>query len=605
MKKTVVLFLIISFLTFTQLIGQEKKADESKKDPLENFVMVEKTQPVPENLKTGFDSINGKDAMNHLKFLSSDALEGRETGSNGYQVAAEYVATMFAIWGLKPAGDMPPPPSRRSFFSQRRTTSKSTRSYLQNVELKEYLESEGSAHAAWREGNKLKSKSFIQDVDYQYRSRESQILSAPVVFVGYGISEKSLKFDEYKGVDVKGKIVMMLSEYPGKGDPDSPFVKGKLKEKYDPPRSPFRRRSRFSSNPKTKLAKEKGAVAIIMVENSPQKNGDVAKRVLDSQRINDERPIFPGKRRQFSLLQSWQGMPFATLPTVRVSRQMAEEILKLSNQNLDSLKQKIGKNLKPSSMELKGVTFTVKSKVRTKLVRSPNVLGYIEGSDPELKKEVIVIGGHLDHLGKRGEYIFNGADDNGSGSVGVMEVAEAFALNPEKPKRSILFALWTGEEKGLLGSRYYVSNPYFPIDKTVANINLDMLSREWDKQRLQMMSRFMGIKLPDEKQKKIDTSNFISLSFDANSPDIKTILKENNQYVGLTIMLRPTKSIMRGGGGSDHMPFAMKKIHWAFFMAGMTEDYHQPSDTIDKVSEKLMKSITRLVYLTAFSLANK
>jgi Zn-dependent M28 family amino/carboxypeptidase len=251
------------------------------------------------------------------------------------------------------------------------------------------------------------------------------------------------------------------------------------------------------------------------------------------------------------------------------------------------------------------LSFSVKTTAKTKLVQSPNVLGYIEGSDPELKKEVVVIGAHLDHLGKRGDYIFNGADDNGSGSVGVMELAEAFALNPVKPKRSVLFALWTGEEKGLLGSRYYVTHPVYPLKKTVANINLDMISRTWDKTRLKRISRMMGTKLSEEQLKKIDVENFIAVSYDANAKDIRQFMVDNNQYVGLALYLRKTTSIMSGGGGSDHMPFGMSKIPWAFFMAAMTKDYHQPSDSIEKISEKLMRNITRLSFLTAFSIANQ
>jgi len=604
MKKFIIVLLVISLFSLNQIVSQEKKAEKQKKDAMENFLMVDKTKPIPENLKVGFNSINGKDAMAFLNFLASDSLEGRETASLGYLISAEFIATLFSTWGLKPAGDMPSPSfSFRRIMNPNQQKRKVTRSYFQQVEMKQFLESQGSAKAEWRSGGQYKAKMFTQNVDYQFRSQESQVFTAPVVFVGYGISEKSIKFDEYKGLNVKGKIVMMLSEYPGKGNPKSPFEKGKLKSKYNPPRM---RRSRFSRSPKSELAKKKGAIAIIMVENSPDKNGDIAKRILDSQRVNDENPIFPGERKRFSLLESGGfRMLSQSLPSIRVSNQMASQILKLSGKNLKSLKSKIEKEMKPSSGPLKGLTFTIKNKVKTKLVRSPNVLGYIEGSDPELKKEVIVIGAHLDHLGKRGDYIFNGADDNGSGSAAVMEIAQAFALNPEKPKRTVLFALWTGEEKGLLGSRYYVSRPYFPLDKTIANLNLDMVSRIWDPKRLEMMGRFMGLNIPKKVMKKIDISKFMALSYDANFPGMKKIMTENNQYVGLSIFLRPSKSVMSGGGGSDHMPFGMKKIPWIFFASAITKDYHQPTDSIEKVSEKLMQYITRLSYLTAVSVANR
>ncbi|MDH4258527.1 MAG: M20/M25/M40 family metallo-hydrolase, partial [Candidatus Aminicenantes bacterium] len=432
--------------------------------------------------------------------------------------------------------------------------------------------------------------------DYSYSASETQSLTAPIVFVGYGIQEPSLKFDDYKNLDVKDKFVMMLSEAPGKDDPESPFNKDELKEKYYPRRRFMRR----AANPKVDLAKEKGAIAVLMVENSPQENPDVARRALDGQRINDERPIFPGERRRISLAEDvGPSMPWESISTIQVTRQMADDILEFVGQDVESLKGKIENTLKSHSMLLQGVTFTVKNMAETKLVNSMNVLGYIEGSDPELKKEAIVIGAHLDHLGRRGDYIFNGADDDGSGSVGVMEIAEAFTKNPVKPKRSIVFALWTGEEKGLLGSRYYVANSFL---KTIANLNLDMISRVYDKERLALMARRFGADIGKEVLEKIDAKKYVSLSFDANTPVIGELIKENNNHVGLHIYLRESEEAT---GGSDHAPFGRAKIPWAFFNAATTENYHQASDTVDKVSSDLMEKIIRVTYLTAFSLADK
>ena len=596
MKKTLVSLLVLSLFTFS-LLAVQQKSEEKKPDPMENFSIVEKTQPVPEKIKCGFDSITGKDAVTYLKFISSDYLQGRDTASLGHDIAAEYVATMFSLWDIKPAGDLSRPVMRRS-FGQQQTPKKPERSYFQEIAFKEILRNEGIAHVDWQKGAQKKSKTFYPNMDYSYNASETQSFTAPVVFVGYGIYEKSLKFDEYKDIDVNGKIVMILSETPGKDDPESPFNKGELKKKYNPPRQRRRRTS-----PKTELAKKMGAVAIMLVENSPNKNPDIARRAILSQKINDERPIFPGPRRRLSMIQDKKmPMPWDSLPTIRISREMANNILDYVGQDIDTLKGKIEKTLKSHSMQLNGVTFTISNKAKTKLVSSHNVLGYIEGSDPELKDEIIVIGAHLDHLGMRGDYIFNGADDNGSGSVGVMEIAEAFTKNPIKPKRSILFALWTGEEKGLFGSRYYVTHPVFPLEKTVACLNLDMISRELTKENLERMGRAFGADIDKEILKKIDIKNFISLSLDANSPELADTLKKNNQFVGLSLHLRKSET---ASGGSDHAPFAMNKIPWVFFFAAMTEDYHQPSDTVKKVSPNMIEKITRLTYLTAFSLADK
>jgi hypothetical protein len=598
LKKSLFFIVVLCLFTFSLLTGQQEKAEE-KPDPMKNFSIVTEIQPVPEKVKEGFESITGKDAITYLKFISSDLLEGRETASQGYDIAAEYAATMFELWGIKPAGDaVRPRMDMRLMMMQRSQTPPATkRGYLQNIAMKEALRNEGMAIVEWQKGQLKKSKTFQPNQDYTYFASDTQSLTAVVVFVGYGIQEPSLKFDEYKNLDVKGKFVMMLSEAPGKDDPESPFNKGELKEKY----YPQRRRMRRMTSPKVDLARDLGAAAILMVENSPKDNPDVAQRALDAQKINDERPIIPGERRRISLVDT-KGlpMPWERVPTIQVSREMADDILGMAGQDVETLKGKIEKTLQSHSMPLQGVTFTIENKAETKLVNSMNVLGYIEGSDPELKNEAIVIGAHLDHLGLRGDYIFNGADDDGSGSVGVMEIAEAFAKNPVKPKRSIVFALWTGEEKGLLGSRYYVADPYFP--KTVANLNLDMISRIYEKERLAMMARRWGTDIGKEVIEKIDVKKYISLSFDANTPRIGEIIRENNNYVGLHMHIQESEEAM---GGSDHAPFAMSKIPWAFFNAAMTEDYHQPSDTVDKVSPELMEKIIRLTYLTAFDLADK
>ncbi len=596
MRKPLLFIIIFCFLAFSSLVGQQQKAEE-KPDPMKNFSLVTETKPVQEKVKVGFESITGQDAVTYLKFISSDLMEGRETASEGYDIAALYAASLFELWGIKPAGDTERPRmSMRMMFQPQQKPSAPKRSYLQNIPFIETLGSEGMAAVEFQKGQLKKTKTFNQNMDYTYSASETQSLTAPVVFVGYGIQEPSLKFDEYKNLDVKDKFVMMLSEAPGKDDPESPFNKGKLKEKY----YPQRRRMRRMSSPKNNLARDKGAVAILMVENSPQDNSDVPRRALDSQRINDERPIYPGQRRRMSLAENiGPSMPRESIPTIRISRKMADDILELVGQNVDSLKEKIGKTLKSHSLALSGVSFTVKTKVETKLVNSMNVLGYIEGSDPELKKEAIVIGAHLDHLGRRGDYIFNGADDDGSGSVGVMEIAEAFAKNPVKPKRSIVFALWCGEEKGLLGSRYYVANSF---RKTSVNLNLDMISRTYDKERISMMARRWGAEIGKEVLEKIDAEKFVSLSYDANTPEIDEIMRKNNIHVGLHIRLQEQEE---ASGGSDHAPFARAKIPWAFFIAAMTEDYHQPSDTVDKVSPDLMEKIIRLTYLAAFDLADR
>ena len=599
MKKHMSFVLVICFLA-APWVSAQAQTEEQKTDLIEALSLVKEPLPVPDKVKTGFESITGNDAYTYLSFLASDELEGRDTASPGYAAASQYAASMFRLWGIEPAGDLIKPRRGRFMGTGPAQPAAPRKGYFQNIAFKEILDVSGSILAEWRKGTEKKTNTYVLNQDYTLTAGGTQSFSAPVAFVGYGIQESTLKLDEYSGLDVKGKIVMMLTENPGKDDPDSPFNQGDLKKKYNPQAQPMRR---FIS-PKVELARKMGAVAVIMVENSVEKNKDVADGILAARKVSDERPIFPEPRRRLTLVEGKNDipMPWDRISVIRVSREMADGILGHTGQSIGGLKGKIESSLKSHSMVLPGVTLTVDIRAKNKLVGSRNVIGLIEGSDPQLKDEVIVIGAHLDHLGKRGDYIFNGADDNGSGSVGVMELAEAFAKNPNKPKRSILFALWTGEEKGLLGSRYYVSHPVFPLKKTVVCLNLDMISREWNASRLKMMSRMMGMEVGDDIMDKIDIKSFISLNYDAHTPELGEILRAGNQYVGLSLLLRKTEEAM---GGSDYAPFGLNKVPWVAFMAAMTEDYHQPSDSIEKVSRPLMEKIIRITYLTAYTLADK
>ena len=222
-------------------------------------------------------------------------------------------------------------------------------------------------------------------------------------------------------------------------------------------------------------------------------------------------------------------------------------------------------------------------------IRGENILGYIEGSD--LKDELIIITAHYDHLGKHDSLIFNGADDDASGTVAAMEIAEAFMIAKKEgygPRRSVLIMPVSGEEKGLLGSKYYTDNPIYPLEQTVANLNIDMIGRldDWH-----------------------DTANYIYLiGSDRLSLDLHNINEEiNSKYIGLELDYRfnkeddPNRYYYR----SDHYNFAKNNIPVIFYFNGVHEDYHKPSDTIEKIDFDKIKTITRLVFLTAWELANR
>ena len=608
MKKSALTILIVFCLVFglSAQVPSQPAQQQKPEDIQKNLVQVEKTQTVPDKMKAGFESITAKDSITLLTYIASDLMEGRETTTRGYQLAAEYAASLLALWKLKAGGDQPMMGRMMMGFGpdQPRQTPPE-RSYLQEFAMKEITDSSTVIDLDLKMGGLNKTRAFQSGVDFTGMMSGTDSFTARVVFAGYGISEKAVAYEDFKNLDVKGKIVMILSEAPGKDNPNSPFQKDKeLKEKYAPvPPMMMMRRGGGGFSKSQEIAKL-GAVAILQVQSSV-KDSEMANGLARPRPVSDERPIIHRQRRRLMLPGATQRMPWEGSPVITITREMANAILEGSGQKIDDLKQKIDTTLKPTSMELPGTRLSINTTAKTTLVTCRNVVGYIEGSDPKLKNEVVVIGAHLDHNGISGEYIFNGADDNGSGSVGVLNLARAFAANQEKPKRTVVFCLWTGEEEGLLGSRYYVQNPLYPIDKTVAYFNMDMISRPYTEQNLNRMARMMQIPVDNEAFKKIKVANFLPVSFTAGA-GFADVVKNADQFVGLDLYLRESgENMERGMGGSDHASFAFAKVPWFFVITSMHEDYHQTSDSVEKVSGEMIEKVSRLAYLTTFALADK
>jgi len=583
---------------------QATQPQAKPEDVLKNLVLVEKLTPAPAKLRAGLESITAKDSLAMLGYLASDLMEGRQTATRGYQLAAEYAASLFSLWNIQPAGDQLGAAGRPAMMPPTgQAPAAPRRSYFQEVILKEIAESSSQIVVETRKGDSLKSRTFTGGVDYSSMFVTPESVSGSVVFAGYGITEKEIGYDDLKNVDVKDKIVLVISEAPGKDNPNSPFQKKELKEKYFPPETPMMRPAAGRFN-KIEAISKLGPAAILQVANTTS-DLDVIRGFVPRRRASDDRPIDPRPRRRLMLPGTPGNMPWERSPVINITREMANAILEGAGVTIDELKARIEKTFKPASLALPQTRVTITSEVKAALVRSVNVLGYIEGSDPKLKEEVVIVGGHLDHLGAFDDYVYNGADDNGSGSVGVLNIARAMALNPEKPKRTVVFALWTGEEQGLLGSRFYIRNPAYPLAKTVAYLNMDMISRTYDESTLARQGRMFNLPQPDELLKKIKPANFLPVSFSAGA-GIGEILREANQYVGLDLFLRESSGQEgRGMGGSDHSSFASEKIPWLFAIAAMTSDYHQTSDSVEKVSGELIEKISRLVYTTAYLLADK
>lgn len=596
MRKPVFALVLILALVFTTgaQAPQQKPEDVEK-----NLVLVDKPLAVPDSLKAGFDTITADSAMALLTFLSSDLLEGRDTATRGYRLAAEYVASLFKIWGIEPAGDMPARAFR--FMRGGPAPTPPKRTYFQEIAFRETSNATGSLTLNLRKGVQEKSRTFVSGIDFSMMTSAAETLTAPVVFAGYGIKEDSIKWDDFKNIDVKGKVVLILTEAPGKDDPESPFQTNKeLKQKYFPQAPAMRMYRRRGGGGKTEDIRKLGAAAILQVQNTGTDDA-IYKQLATPRQPSDDRPINTSPRRRLSIPGMGGMMSGGGAPIISISREIANAILENSGKTIDELKESIETSMKPASTELSGTRLTIDSTATVKLVKCANVLGKIEGSDPELKNEVVVIGGHLDHLGHFGDYIYNGADDNASGSVGVLTAARAFAVNPVKPKRSILFALWTGEEKGLYGSRYYTEHPVFPMDKTAMYFNMDMISRAYDEQTFTRMGRMFQFPGGEELMNKISLADFLTVSFTSG---MDGLVREANQHVGLHIFLRESEP-GRASGGSDHAPFAAKQVPYVYSMAAMTSDYHQTSDSVEKVAAELFAKACRLTYLVSAAAADK
>ncbi len=581
----------LSILLFIPLFSQEKK--ESSADHFKDLQIIEQKQPVPEKYRTGFNTISREDAEAFLRFISSDLLQGRDTGEPGYAIASEFAAALFASWGLQPAGDYQLLKRNGPFASMPDEREKNRpRTFFQIVPLREKMGQNSSLSFTDTRGYTVKNIKPTEHLDFTIQSAQAVDLHAPIVFVGYGLHVPNAAYNDFKGVDVKGKVVMIIEGKPEhvKDRKRMDEIEKSLKENI----SPMQRRS---LSKQFKAAQKAGALAVISVsaESSTWLDGLKPKPSQP-----DGRPIMERKGRSVSLaMEEGMAMPWDLVPRLTISPQLADQLLKPYGYTVKGLKQKIDMELKPNSFELTQTKVHMAVEYVEKALNCRNVLAFLEGSDPEQKKELLVIGAHLDHLGQIGPYIFNGADDNGSGSVVVLQMAKALMMNSEKPKRSILFALWTGEEKGLLGSRYYVAHPYKPMKDTHAYLNVDMASRHWDKTSLSRMARMMKVENADKLLERIDIKKFATFSHFEDSK-IGDALKKSNEFVGLNLLLRATKSSM---GGSDHWPFGNANVPWVFFNTAMTEDYHQPSDEVDRCSFELMQSIGQLCYLTAAQLA--
>lgn len=519
----------------------------------------------------GLDAISQQAVEAQLEFLSSDWTQGRATGTEGAYLAADYIASMFKVFGLQPGGDSKIIwPSRQERMAGKRPTTEDT--YFQAFNLLEYKN--GDQHElslSEQTSSGKRSTKFAYQVDFAVRASDVAVeLEAPVVFVGYGIVDEESGYNDYKGVDVKGKIVLMLSGYPGMQDGDSKAFKA-----FEPV---FRGGGRRLYQHKSENAREQGAVGVIEVSPEGESPASWASNLPFRYNSGNYEGVEP-RASFYTTRMRHPGQELNSSPvSISVSQRVANHLLKGSGVDLLGYEASVKNTMKPQAKELSGKKLSLKTTVDSKLIRAQNVVGVLPGKDTS---EIVVIGAHYDHLGIHDGWIWNGADDNASGTVGVMSIAKACMATGEKPEKTIVFCAWTGEEKGLLGSRYFADHP-FKDAKMLLNLNYDMISRDNTNDTL-------GVKC--------------SMNYTKAYPVLKELTEKNIESYGLNLEVgfRPSA---RPRGGSDHSSFSAKDVPIMYFMAGFPPEYHQPDDHIELVNFPKMTDIIRVGYLNIWDLAN-
>ena len=460
-----------------------------------------------------------------VTFLASDKLDGRRTGTDGANQAAHYIAAEFKRLGLKPGA--------KGFMQEF--------PFVAGVELGKHDTlsiklAPGAEVIDLPVGNDWMPLGF---------STNGSAENSQVVFVGYGITAAEFKYDDYAGVDAKDKVALAFEGTPDGDNPHGQFGR------YEDVRW------------KAIAAKDKGARALLVIASENNfKNERLTKLQYDNMGGD------------------------AGLPVVVISQQMASRILghtfeslsgAQSSSDLSKLVMDKSSGKTSFSAPVKDTSISLTTDVARRLAPGFNIVGILEGSDPKLKTETIVIGAHYDHLGRGGEgslaprsgEIHHGADDNASGVAGVLELARIFSQKTMRPKRTLVFIAFSGEEEGLVGSNFYVNHPIMPLAQTVAMVNMDMIGR-----------------LKDDK--------LIVGGAGTSSQWHDWIAKANEAATGKTTGIQPASATSTqrfaltltedGFGPSDHSSFYSKQVPVLFFWTGTHEDYHKPSDTSDKIN---------------------
>lgn len=498
----------------------------------------------------GAGTINAAQLRDYLSFIASDELEGRDTPSRGLDIAAQFLAMHASRWGLEPAGD--------------------NNTYFQNIALRRDLVDRTQTKATLNSSPLTVGEDFIP-------STQTGTANGSLVFAGNGWFLKSKNLDPYQGINASGKIVIIFG--PPAGLPRGitrADLSGKRGEDWIDPLD---------------NARNHGAVGLVIVP--------------DFQFLaNWERNRLRLTERGSTVVEKFQPPAAKSLPTIIAAPRLSGALFLGERYGAQQLFEAAfsGDGQMPAPFELrpdKKLAISVVGKGES--LKTQNVVAVFEGSDPLLKSEYVALGAHYDHVGIgnpiNGDAIYNGADDDGSGTVTLMAIAEALAKSSVKPKRSVLFVWHAGEEKGLWGSRYFTEYPTIPLERVVAHINIDMIGRSKKEGDTNTRNRALS----GSNEVYVIGSKILSSELGELSETV------NKGYLNLSYNYRyddpndPNRFFFR----SDHYHYARKGIPIIFFFDGEHEDYHRPSDSADKIDYQKMEQIVRTIYMTVWEVANR
>ncbi len=500
------------------------------------------SRSLPSVPATSLSAITQKELKMHLSFLASQELGGRYTFSSGNRIAARYLASQLESFGYHGAA------SDGSFFQQI--------DFVANLvdPKKSYINTTNSSNTP--------SETFTFGKDFFTAFASPLTVTSSVVFVGYGISVPGEE-DDFAKVDVKNKIVLISSNLP------KSFAR---RINYD----------QYGAN----AAYAHGAKAVLkMPEDDVEPNW--------SDYYVDDEELFEMEKTKPS--DSRTGLPVFNPPTLEISPKMAKVLLNSANMSLETFFEidQTGKTHIPTQLP---ITLDLNISTEKTYRQTQNVVGIYEGSDPKLKKEYTMLSAHYDHLKTEGKNVYCGADDDGSGTSAILTIAHVLATGPT-PKRSILVVFHTGEEIGLYGSKYFTEvEPLVPLDSIVVDLNADMIGRSRTDKNPSLIDRELS-----------DKDTVYLIGSDKHSTQLHKLSEQTNTEITslhLNYTYNDEKHPSRLFYRSDHYNYARKGIPIIFYFTGLHTDYHRPTDTVEKIDFEKLSRISRLIYATAWRVAN-